>query len=298
MARFLIWSDLHCEFAPFDIPVPADLPGATPGAPRRDELDAILIAGDTDVKGRHVDLMARAWDLWRIPVLAVNGNHEPYGSRRYQKHEQQEHERVAELRAAGMDIQVLRRDERIIGDTRVIGATLWTDFRLYPDMAAIAPITARSEMNDYRAIRWFCDRQGVYRKMIPTDTAGMHAQDIGYILDRLAQRFDGRTLVMTHHPAVMQVLNPGRLARRDIIDAAYTSDLWPRLGYLRIDGWISGHCHDCIEVLLEGAEGETAFLSNPRGYPMERTRFNPLRVIDSNDLRREFERDPEEAPAS
>ena len=288
MARFMIWSDLHCEFAPFDIPVPADHPGGTEGAPARSGLDAILIAGDTDTKGRHVELMERAWDLWRVPVLAVNGNHEPYGSKRYQKHEMLERERVAAARAAGMDIEVLRQGERIIGDTRVIGATLWTDFRLYPDLAPMAPIAAKDKMNDYHAIRWYCSRTGIYRKLAPQDTAQMHASDLSYILSRLGEAFDGRTLVMTHHPAVMQVLSPGRLDRRDILDAAYASDLWPRLGQERIDGWISGHAHDCREVLLEGAQGHTAFLSNPRGYPTERTRFNPVRVIDSNDLLREF----------
>ena len=283
MARFLFWSDLHCEFAPFDIPLPACQPGATPGAPARAEIDAILLPGDIDVKGRHVDWMIQIWDAWRVPVLAVTGNHEAYGGDRYQKHEAIERERIIHARSLCADIDVLRRAERIIGDTRVIGATLWTDMRLYPDLADLAPLAMARGMNDYRRIQWHDARRGIYRKMIPADTLAMHGADRDFILDRLQHPFGGRCLVMTHHMPVIQMLNEHRAARREILDAAYASDLWPIIGRHKVDAWVCGHSHDCREALLEGAEGPTAFLRNCRGYPGEATEFDPLRILDSND---------------
>ncbi|MCW3782520.1 metallophosphoesterase [Defluviimonas salinarum] len=281
MARFLFWSDLHCEFAPFEIPVPGCQPGATPGAPAREEIDAILLPGDIDTRGRHVSQMICIWDLWRVPVLAVPGNHEPYGAKRYQKHEAEERTRIADARALGVDIDVLRRGLRVIGDTRVIGATLWTDMRLHPEFASGAQIAIGAEMNDYDQIKWFDEAKRVYRKMIPADTIAMHSADKAYILDRLAEPFDGRTLVMTHHLPVRQALARHRQDRRNPVDGAYASDLWHTVGAFRIDAWIHGHSHDAEEVRLEGAEGPVAFLSNMRGYPGEATRFDPLRVLDS-----------------
>ncbi|MFG6083409.1 metallophosphoesterase [Paracoccus litorisediminis] len=276
MANFLFWSDLHCDFAPFAIPIPGQ-----DGAPKRGEIDAVLVAGDIDVKGAHIEWLERIWRIWELPVLAVAGNHEPYGAKRFQKHHDQERSRIAELKAAGVDVDVLRGATRVIGDTRVIGATLWTDMALngYP---ALDALSIKDVMNDYRRVRWFDERNGIYRKMIPADTIGMHRAELAYILSELEKPFDGRTMVMTHHCPVMQVINPARLAKGETVTAAYASDLWPRLGYFRIDAWISGHSHDAIEANLSGAEGETAFLSNIRGYPHERTRFEPHRVLDSN----------------
>lgn len=284
MARFLFWSDLHCEFSPFQIPVPACQPGATPNAPAREEIDAILLPGDIDVKGRHVDWLIGIWDVWRRPVLAVAGNHEPYGARRYQKHEAQERDRIAHAQGLGVDIEVMRQAERIIGDTRVIGATLWTDMRLYPDRVDLAQLAIKDGMNDYRRIRWHDSRTGIYRRMIPADTIAMHLTDRDYIFDRLARGYSGRTVVMTHHLPVIQMVNERRLSRRETLDAAYASDLWPMIGNHALDAWICGHSHDSREAVLEGAEGEVAFLRNCRGYPGERTEFDPLRVLDSNNV--------------
>lgn len=277
MAKFLFWSDLHCEFAPFDIPTPGQ-----DGAPTREEVDGVLIAGDIAVKGAHVDWLTLIWEKWQCPVLAVAGNHEPYGAKRFQKHLAEERERIAELRAAGVDIDVMRCATRVIGDTRIIGATLWTDMKLYPELAPYASVWIRERMNDYRAVKWHDEARGIYRKLIPEDTIAMHLAELDYIIGQLATPFEGRTVVLTHHAPVMQVLHPRRLQKRETISAAYASDLWPRLGHHKIDAWISGHTHDGVEVSLEGAQGPTAFLSNQRGYPFEITHFEPNRVLDSN----------------
>jgi len=282
MSRFLFWSDLHCEHAPFEIPTPACQIGATEGAPGRDEIDAILVAGDTDVRGAHVDRLLEIWEKWRVPVLAVAGNHEPYGAKRYQKLVSNEGEALADARSRGADIQVMRQDCRIIGDTRIIGATLWTDMLLYPERSEYARQVIKDEMNDYRYVRWYDDRRGIYRKMIPEDTVSMHHSDRDYIFDRLDEPFSGKTLVMTHHLPIRQIMNEDRARQALTSDAAYASDLWQRISCRKVDAWISGHSHDCKEASLTGDHGPVAFISNPRGYPGELTRFNPVRILDTS----------------
>lgn len=291
MARFLFWSDLHCEFSDFEIPLPGDLPNASPEAPMREEVDAILIAGDTDLKGRHVDFAIRSWDLWRVPVLMIDGNHEPYGFKRIQKLWSFEDERIAMARHLGVDIQMMRGDTRIIGDTRVIGATLWTDMQLWPEQAGLCLSVIKEQMNDYRKIRFFDENREVYRKLIPQDTIAMHRHEKQRILEALATPFNGRTIVMTHHMPIVQMVNPRYAIRRDPVTAAYASDLWDDIRPHAVDAWICGHSHNGIEILMEGDQGPVRFLQNTRGYPDEETAFDPLRILDSHAPRPRWEMD-------
>ena len=282
MARFLFWSDLHCEFRPFEIPVPADFPGGMPDAPFRGEIDGILIAGDTHVKGRHIELAICAWDTWRVPVLMIDGNHEPYGMKRVQKLWALEEERIAEARKLGVDIEILHRKSRIIGDTRVLGATLWTDGGLWQESASHVRAVLKGEMNDYRQIRTFDERTGIYRRLDPLDSMSWHRADKAFLLGELARPHDGPTLVMTHHVPVAQMLSERHARERRTVTAAYASDLWSEIAPHKVSAWICGHSHEGQEVVLDGAMGPVAFLNNPRGYPGEATAFDPLRTIDSN----------------
>ena len=154
MGNFLVWSDLHTEFEDFDIPIPGCRHGSRLDAPTCEDVDAILLPGDLATGGLHVDLLLRIWDIWRVPVLAVAGNHEPYGAESYQSFIAIEQERIAHLRELGADIDVLRRKERIIGNTRVLGATLWTDFELYPEMMPAAIEQVGRSLEAYSPIKW------------------------------------------------------------------------------------------------------------------------------------------------
>tara|TARA_R110002051_G_scaffold161058_1_gene232724 strand:+ start:1149 stop:2021 length:873 start_codon:yes stop_codon:yes gene_type:complete len=284
MARFLFWSDLHLEFRDFDIPSPSDVDG---------EIDAILIAGDTDVKGRHLDFAAAVWEIWRRPVLMIQGNHEGYGAKRLQKIWELEDRRIPEMRAGGADIEMLRGSSRIIGDTRVIGATFWTDLQLYPDRMTGAAFAVRDTLNDYKCVRFLDERRGIYRKLQPMDTRQMHQEQKRQIFNELATPFEGRTVVMTHHLPVVQMLHPDRRMKGDLVSASYVSDLAHEISGFQVDAWIAGHSHDAVEYLLQGGNGDIRFMRNIRGYPHEKTDFDPLRVLDSNApcLRDEF--DPE-----
>ena len=126
MARFLVWSDLHDEFwGGFDLP---DL-----SAP----VDGVLIAGDTHTRGRHLEIPARAARKYGCPVVVIWGNHEPYGSV-WAKLLAEEERQLAHHRAEGLDIRVLHGAMTEIAGVRIVGATLWTDLRLYPEFDDLA----------------------------------------------------------------------------------------------------------------------------------------------------------------
>lgn len=61
MQKFLHWSDLHREMSQASFPMPtADCPAGS--------VDAILINGDLNSRGRHLDDAIRIQDAWQVPV--------------------------------------------------------------------------------------------------------------------------------------------------------------------------------------------------------------------------------------
>jgi predicted phosphodiesterase len=113
--KLLILSDLHLEFHPMRVP---------PG-----DFDAVVLAGDIQAPGRRGVAWAAAEPAFTgKPVLYVPGNHEFYG--------QVLASELAEMHATaqGTNVQVLDQDVVTLasdaGPVRVLGATLWTDFRL------------------------------------------------------------------------------------------------------------------------------------------------------------------------
>lgn len=274
--RFLFWSDLHDDVTPFGIPDPSGADGP---------VDAILLAGDVSAAGRHVDVMRRIFDVWGVPVIAINGNHEPYFAKRFDKHLAREREQVAAARADGYDITVHRRGVSHVGNTRIICATLWTDMRLHPENhpGILRSVADRDYgMMDYRHVHWKDESRGIYRRMIPQDTVSMHLSDLRFILEEAARPHAGKTIVMTHHVPVAEKLHGAiRRARRGV-DAAYASDLRDRILPLPIDAWISGHDHFQRDLVLEGAHGPVTFLSNCCGYENEVTAFAPFTALDSD----------------
>lgn len=262
MADFTLWSDLHCEFAPFEAPaLPPDV-------------DGVLIAGDTDVKLRHLDFGEAIARRTRKPVLMVWGNHEAYGGKALDLLDK-EVARLAELHREGVPLHVLHRGAHVdVADVRVVGATLWTDMKY----ARLDPIATgeyvEDVMNDYRRIRL---GRGNYRRLRAADTMHWHALDRQGIAGALALPFAGKRLVMTHHLPSPRCVAPHR--RSEMVTAAYVSDLEDLIAQTGPQAWVYGHSHDCLDAEIEGEKGRTLLRANPRGYPGERTRFDPCRVI-------------------
>lgn len=262
MADFILWSDLHCELAPFE---PPDLPR---------DVDAVLIAGDTNVKLRHLELGEAIARRTGKPVLMTWGNHEAYGGNALDLLDK-EALRLTELHRDGVPLHVLHRGAYVeVADVRVVGATLWTDMKVSGCDPTLASGHVEGVMNDYRRIRL---GRGNYRRLRASDTIAWHALDRQGIADALAVPFIGKRLVMTHHMPSPRCVAPHRTS--DPVTAAYASDLDAFIRATAPQAWVYGHAHDCLETEIEGERGVTRLLANPRGYPAETTRFDPLRVV-------------------
>lgn len=240
--RVRIYSDLHNECGSWHA---ADC----------SNVDVVILAGDIDKKARGVKW---ANESFMCQVVYVSGNHEFYDGhidRTLQKMRN----------AAAPHVHVLENEILILDDVRVLGTTAWTDFTSSGDQIAASYI-AREWMNDFKYIR--VDN---YRRLRPDDLIARNHAARAWLTEQLAQEFEGKTIVVTHHapsPLVVGIKHDGHL------NAAYTN-AWPHL-IEQADVWIFGHTHDAIDVDLGGCR----MISNPRGYPNESTGFDPFFEIE------------------
>lgn len=286
MPKFYAMSDLHQEFArdpdwriswPQKFLIPNYLPN---------DIDAVILAGDI-----NVDAVASLdWIAQNLPerqVIFVCGNHEFY---QFPNEEQPEklpfltHSEIlskARFRAAELGILLLENDTIEVAGVRLIGATLWTDFRSVlprPINEKIAIARGRNGMNDYRRIKRPSQKKpGQRRNLRPLDTIEMHLESRHYIWDQLAVPHDGPTMVVSHHaphPASLGKPASGGL------DFCYASDLSEILLSERApDVWIHGHIHHSSDYRI----GRTRIVANPYGYAFGRghsSSFDPAFVLE------------------
>ncbi|WP_186392808.1 MULTISPECIES: metallophosphoesterase [unclassified Pannonibacter] len=255
--RIHVLSDLHREH-PFDFPkLPVEL----------GEIDAdfIVMAGDINNAFR-LSLPHEVHEKTGLPVIHISGNHELYNRDRVPVSEIHEELR---RRAGGSDgVWFLENDfidlpARNGGLVRFIGATLWTDWNFFqqPDVSMKA---ARIGMSDYRHI-WVTGDDGRPRLLTPDDTLLWHQESRSFIESILAEPFDGRTVVVTHHAAnEVGMRNPWELEKHSRgLQPAYGSDLSAIMEADNApDFWISGHTHISCDV----EHGNTRIISNAQGY--------------------------------
>ena len=232
--RIRALSDLHLEFAAFE----ADTSGC----------DVLILAGDI-----HVGTAGVTWATGLdVPVIYVAGNHEFY------------HHSApglfAELRLAGRgsQVRVLERDAAVIGGVRFLGATLWTDFDLH-DKLEESMIEARVRMSDFRVIT-SSDRGS---QLAPIETVNWHRDTVAWLRARLAEPFDGPTVVVTHHAPSLESL--ASRYKRDPLSPAFASHLDELIAGSGAALWIHGHTHYNVDY----AVGATRVVANQRGYPGE-----------------------------
>lgn len=240
--KLYMLSDLHNEFSPFE-PVSGDF-------------DLVVLAGDIGVKARGVTWANEAFEC---PVIYICGNHEFYGGHI-------DHTLRKMKEAALPHVHVLENETFIWKQTRFLCATGWTDFSGTGDVGA-ATRTAWDWMNDFRVIRTGEE----YRRLRPSDLISRNHASFAWLAKELDEPFDGKTVVVTHHapiPEVMGDKHEGHLI------AAYSNRWYELLD--KADLWIFGHTHRAVDITLDGCR----VVSNPRGYPGERTGFDHGFVID------------------
>jgi Icc-related predicted phosphoesterase len=229
--RIQLFSDLHLEFGDFTPPRPA--------------ADVLVVAGDLHVGRRGLAWLARHYA--DMPIVYVLGNHEHY------------RENVdflaAKLRAeAPPNLHVLERDQVVLHGTRFLGATLWTDYELHGD-ANQGMACALASMNDHARIR----RGERYQRFAPRDARMTHIATRDWLGARLAEHFDGPTVVVTHHSPSRASVE--QLDGEHALLPCYASDLSSLCGE-DVQLWLHGHVHQPTDHRIAG----TRVLCNPRGY--------------------------------
>jgi len=188
-----VLNDLHIESEDFE-------PPAT-------DADAVVLAGDIGV-----GLEGLRWIQARFPdrpVIYVPGNHEFY------------HHDIAlieELKAYAPDhIHVLNDDQVDIDGARFPGSILWTDFALFGEADKFfAMQAARQGMTDFAII------SNAGRRFTPKDAIRLHAASRDWLATMLAEPFDGRTVVVTHHAPSSQSVHPRYV--RDLLNPDFRWD--------------------------------------------------------------------------
>ena len=242
-------SDLHLSQAGLELP-------AT-------DADLVVLAGDV---ARPSDAVAWASGLGK-PVLYVPGNHEFYGGSL--------EGRLAELRALtrGTPVRLLHDEEIVIEGVRILGTTLWTEFRL-PDLPqqAVAERAATSFMRDFARIRL---REGEEALLRADDCTALFRRHSQWLRGRLAQPHAGPTVVISHHAPSMRSIH-SRFAG-SAVNLCFVSDAEHLLQ--GVDLWVHGHTHDSFDYRV----GATRVVCNPRGYVregvQENARFDPRLVV-------------------
>lgn len=252
-----IVSDLHFEFGKW--PRGVDVNSI--------EADLTVLAGDIDI-----GLAGIEWALTiNRPVIYVMGNHEFYGQQPMAYLWRKAREKVA-----GTNVHLLENEEVVIEGIRFLGATLWTDFCITgAERQQFAMDFATNGITDYSCIFHGGDR------FTPRKALSLHHESRDFLERRLAESFEGRTVVVTHHaPSALS------LAREEIgtaTAASYASALDSLVAKANL--WVHGHTHNRTDYLCYGpgiCPGPGRVVSNPRGYvgqePVQA--FDPCFVVE------------------
>jgi predicted phosphodiesterase len=224
--------------------------------------DVLVIAGDIHQGDAAIDVFAN----WPTPVIYVHGNHESYHAHYPAV--------LTQLKQASRHGNVVHLENRahVIGGVRFLGCCLWTDYALQqtgPDGVSVAQAMEQAGrmLFDHRVIT-MADGE----PFLPQHALQLHQQSRQWLQQQLAQRFDGATVVVTHHaphPCSIHArfagspLNPG-----------FISDLTPLLA--QADLWIHGHVHDSFDYQVAGCR----VVANPRGYARNLQQAATLQQIE------------------
>lgn len=258
--KIRVLSDLHLEFHQDYREF------AVPRVPNEKDI-VLLLAGDI-----HTGVNAQAFieDMCERhrAVYYVLGNHEFYN---HTLNRVREDWLVLAVNTLPENFVLVDDTTHWIGDYRIIGGTLWTNFN---NGNYWAMTVAKSGMNDFEVIEYIeGDRK---RRFLPHDAMKLHSKTLDHIKNELATPWDGKTIVLTHHlPHPLCV--PARFRDHPLNDA-YMTNLDNLIYDNEIDLWVHGHTHDNVDMIMHG----TRIVCNPRGYHGRATNptFNPNFTID------------------
>ena len=241
--KIQVVSDLHLEF---HNPIP----------PLVDGVDVIVCAGDlAPVQTGAVWYVAKEWAEARH-ILYVPGNHEYYGT------DIDNARRMLAKHCRHHKITLLDPGSVTIDGVHFIGATLWTDFKLDPQITLGRALSiVGGGMADFTGAI-----QHRSRRFTALESARRHATERAYLEEALARTSvtDQPTVVITHHAPTARSVAPHFQGHP--LNAGFASDLEEVIERYQPDIWIHGHMHDAVDFQM----GNTRVLCNPGGYTPEK----------------------------
>lgn len=249
--KLLVLSDLHNEFSVFK-------PVKTPA-------DIVVLAGDIDNGAYGIRWARKIFP--KKEVIYVPGNHEFYRRDRL--------DTLALLRSTAQKycVHLLDNDEVIIKGFRFLGSTLWTDFKLFGESRKEEAIKdGLKRLNDFKIIH-----EGEMGLFTPERSIELHEQSLAWLVSRVDEPFDGKTVVVTHH--LPSMLSVSEEYKTSLLSACFASNLDSIFGKMSL--WIHGHTHGNYDYVANG----TRVICNPRGYVtlahgFENVNFKPGLVVE------------------
>lgn len=239
--RIALYSDLHLVFHHEHIWEPPAL-----------DVDVVILAGDIAHHAEGIEWASGKFLNKRI--VYVVGNHEYYGASLLS---------LPGFRKAAKNagVDLLENNSVEIDGVRFIGATMWSNFKLYGEgeTEAFVMLAAGRSINDFVAIR---GRAG--KTLVPHDTALMHDETVAFFEAELAQPFDGKTVMVTHFAPHRNTVAPQYAG--DKLTPYFVSDMSRMMEKHQIDLWCYGHTHTNSDFFDQSG---CRVISNQRGYARE-----------------------------
>jgi len=190
----------------------------------RERPDVLIDAGDYETKKIH-----DAVEALKIPVISITGNHDYYGSAWVDRDES------------------LETCDVTIGGKRIVGATLWSNFR---NADPLLLLQAESMLNDFRYIVGFT----------PYTALDLHYKHLAFLRSRAGEA----DVVVTHNGPTMRSVHE---RYGDVpMNYLFSSPLDNLVVEMGAKLWLHGHTHDDHDYMA----GDTRVLCHPCGYPYER----------------------------
>jgi predicted phosphodiesterase len=258
--RIQIMSDVHQEFSKVPMIKEETL-----------EAGVVLLAGDITTGPARIEYLKN----YKQQFYYVMGNHEYYRAswswaldayRTFFK---------------DTNVHVMERETILIGNVRLIAATLWTNFQA--PMKSYLEKEVR-EMIGQPEVFWEDQERNCKQGMADFSVIGgfttktaleEHNKSVGYIKEVLSKPHDGPTVVMTHHAPSFKSSHP----KYDVsyIKGGFCSALDYLIEEYQPTLWVHGHTHESFDYHI----GNTRVICNPHGYGLENKHgFNPKLIVE------------------
>ncbi|PKH69282.1 metallophosphoesterase [Psychrobacter sp. 4Dc] len=247
--KLQILSDLHIDsYARQSHPV-----GHIP----KTDADLVLVAGDTANSDKGMPWLQEQAARLEVPLITIAGNHEYFDEDVLSfDHKLATWDNYDTVSKKG--VRVLQCQHIDIGDIRLLGCTLWTDYQYHANEDTMA--AARHFMRDYKQI------YAGNELFSPEASMQIHAEHRQWLQQTLIESYKlgKKTVVMSHHS--VSALSVSEKYANLPSNAAFVSDL---SGWMHEDWapmlWVHGHTHEAFDYKI----GNTRVIVNPRAYPNE-----------------------------